>query len=57
MSLADVWGQEAFHSLVCRVACDARNVAASVLAGCPGSRDDMLVSLRPWHVLLALQTQ
>lgn len=32
MSLADVWGQEAFPQPGVQVACDARNVAASVLA-------------------------
>ena len=37
-------GTGSFPQPCVQVACDARNVTASILAGCPGSRDDMLVS-------------
>ena len=43
MSLADVKGQEAFPQPGGQVACDARDITASVLARYPGSRNDMLI--------------
>lgn len=56
VSLADVWGQEAFHSLVCKWHVMPGMSLPVFLLGVLDPEMTCLY-LRPWHVLLALQTQ